>query len=150
MAKVPAFNLPASDGSKVASKNLKGEPYVIYFYPKDMTPGCTTEACDFRDNMERITGKGVKVFGISPDPIARHEKFIDKHELNFVLLADEDHAFAEKLKVWGPKKFMGKEFDGIIRSTFLVGADGSILKEWRKVKVKGHVDEVIAAIDELV
>ena len=148
MAKVPAFTLEATNG-KISNKDLKGKPYVLYFYPKDMTPGCTTEACDFRDNMARIKRAKVGVYGVSPDPVARHEKFIDKHELNFPLISDPDHKLADKLKVWGPKKFMGREFDGIIRTTFLVDAEGTIVKEWRGVKVKGHVDEVLAAIKEL-
>jgi peroxiredoxin Q/BCP len=150
MAKIPAWKLPGSDGTTYASKDLKGTPYVLYFYPRDNTPGCTTEACDFRDNMARVEGKGVKVFGVSPDTLKSHDKFITKFDLPFVLLADEDHAIAEKLGVWGLKKFMGRESMGIIRTTFLISADGTILKQWDKVKVKGHVDEVLAAIDELV
>ena len=148
MAKLPAFSLESTDG-KISNKDLKGQPCVLYFYPKDMTPGCTTEACDFRDNMARIKRTKVAVYGVSPDPLARHETFIKKHALNFPLISDPEHKLADKLKVWGPKKFMGREFDGIIRSTFLIDAEGTIVKEWRSVKVKGHVDEVLAAIKEL-
>ena len=149
MPKMKAWKLPGSDGTTVTSASLKGRPYVLYFYPKDMTPGCTTEACDFRDNMAKLKRAGVAVYGVSPDPIARHEKFIAKHDLNFVLLSAEDHAIADKLGVWGPKKFMGREFDGIIRTTFLVDAAGNVAKEWRSVKVKGHADDVLAAAKEL-
>lgn len=146
MAKFPAFSLPGSDGSVHKSKDLKGEPYIIYFYPKDMTPGCTTEACDFRDNMSKLKRAGVKVFGVSPDPVERHNKFIDKYDLNFVLLADEDKKLIEKAGLWVEKNMYGKKMMGVLRSTFLVGADGTIVNEWRKVKVKGHVDEVLAAV----
>ncbi|TVR43253.1 MAG: thioredoxin-dependent thiol peroxidase [Planctomycetota bacterium] len=150
MAQIPAFSLSGSDGATYSAKGLKGKAYVLYFYPKDNTPGCTTEACDFRDNMARIVASGVEVFGVSPDSLKSHEKFIAKFDLPFVLLSDPEHSLAEKLGAWGRKKFMGKEYDGVIRSTFLIGSSGSILKEWRGVKVAGHVDEVIAAIDELV
>ena len=148
--KFPAWRLPASDGRTIGSKDLAGTPYVLYFYPKDLTPGCTTEACDFNNELSGFAELGVEVFGVSPDPLARHEKFIAKHDLGFVLLSDEDHAVAEKLAVWGPKKFMGREFDGIRRSTFLVGADGKLIQEWRNVKVKNHVAEVLAAARETV
>jgi len=149
MAKMKAWKLPASDGTTVASKDLKGTAYVLYFYPKDMTPGCTTEACAFRDNLAKLGRTGVKVFGVSPDPLKRHDRFIERHDLNFPLLSDEDHAIAEKLGAWGRKKFMGRESDGVIRSTFLVDAEGNLVREWKGVKVKGHVDEVLAAAKEL-
>ena len=149
MAKFPAFSLPGSDGQTHKSKDLKGQPYIIYFYPKDMTPGCTTEACDFRDNMAKLKRAGVQVFGVSPDPVDRHNKFIDKYDLNFVLLADEDKKLIEKAGLWVEKNMYGKKMMGVLRSTFLVDADGAIVKEWRKVKVKGHVDEVLAAAKDL-
>ena len=145
MAKFPAFSLPGSDGKTWSLKDLKGQPFVIYFYPKDATPGCTTEACDFRDHQPDFSKAKVPVFGVSPDPLTSHAKFIAKQKLNFVLLADEKHALAEKLGVWGEKSLYGKTFMGIIRSTFLVGADGEIAQEWRKVKVDGHVAEVLEA-----
>lgn len=148
MSSVPAFSLAGSDGQTYSSEGLAGQPYVLYFYPKDNTPGCTTEACDFRDNLGRISAKGVQVLGVSPDSIKSHQSFIKKFSLPFVLLSDPDHQLAEALGAWGPKKFMGKEYDGIIRSTFLIGGDAQIVAEWRSVKVKGHVDEVLAAIDE--
>ena len=148
MAKFPAFSLPGSDGQTHSLKGLKGRTFVIYFYPKDDTPGCTTEACDFRDQLATLAKLGVPVYGVSPDSLASHAKFIAKHDLNFVLLADEEHALADKLKVWGEKSMYGRTFMGIERSTFLVGADGTILKEWRKVKVAGHVLEVLDALRE--
>lgn len=147
MAKMPAFKLACSDGTTVASKDLKGAPYVLYAYPKDNTPGCTTESCDFRDNIARIQAKGVKLYGISPDSIASHEKFIAKFELPFPLLSDPDKAILTKLGAYGEKQMYGKTVMGVIRSTWLVGADGTILEEWRKVRVKGHVDKVLEAID---
>lgn len=147
---MPAWNLPSTEGGTQASKDLKGTAYVLYFYPRDNTPGCTTEACDFRDNLARLTKAGVKVFGVSADSLKSHDKFIAKYDLPFPLLSDEEHVLMEKLDVWGLKKFMGRESMGVIRSTFLVDGTGKIVKEWRKVSVKGHVDEVLAAIDELI
>ena len=149
MAKFPAFSLKGSDGNTWKSKDLKGEAYIIYFYPKDMTPGCTTEACDFRDSMTKLKRAGVKVFGVSPDPLDRHTKFIDKYDLNFVLLADEDKKLIEKTGIWVEKNMYGHKKMGVLRSTFLITKDGSIAQEWRKVKVKGHVDEVLAAVKQL-
>ncbi len=146
MAKFPAFSLAGSDGKTYKSKDLKGSPYIIYFYPKDMTPGCTTEACDFRDSMSKLKRAGIPVFGVSADPMARHEKFIAKYDLNFVLLSDEDKKLIEKAGLWVEKNMYGKKIMGILRSTFLVDADGAIVQEWKKVKVKGHVDEVLEAV----
>lgn len=149
MAKFPAFSLKGSDGQVWKSSALKGQPYVIYFYPKDMTPGCTTEACDFRDNMAKLKRAGIRVFGVSTDSLDRHQKFIDKYDLNFVLLSDENRALIEKAGLWVEKNMYGKKIMGVLRSTFLIGADGSIVQEWRKVSVKGHVDEVLAAVTAL-
>jgi peroxiredoxin Q/BCP len=148
MAKIPAFSLPGSDGKTWSSKELKGSTYVLYFYPKDSTPGCTTEACDFRDNFARLALRGVKLFGISPDSLKSHANFIAKQELTFPLLTDAEHVLAEKLGVWIEKSMYGRTYMGIDRSTFLVGADGAIVKEWRGVKVAGHVDAVVAAVEE--
>lgn len=150
MAKIPAFSLPGSDGATHSAKSLLGSPYVLYFYPRDMTPGCTTESCDFRDNHAALAKLGVKVFGVSCDSLASHAKFIAKEGLNFVLLADEEHVLAEKLGAWGEKSNYGKTYFGIIRSTYLVAADGTIARSWSKVKVDGHVAEVVAAAKELV
>lgn len=149
MAKVPAFSLPGSDGKTWTNKELAGKPYVLYFYPKDNTPGCTTEACDFRDAAKDIAKAGLTVLGVSPDSVKSHQGFIAKQNLNFVLLADEEHTLAEKLGVWAEKVNYGKTYMGIVRSTFLVAPDGTIAQEWRKVKVEGHVAEVLAAAKAL-
>jgi peroxiredoxin Q/BCP len=148
MAKIPAFSLPGSDGQTWSAKELKGTIYVLYFYPKDSTPGCTTEACDFRDNFARLALRGVKLFGVSPDSLKSHANFIAKQELTFPLLTDENHVLAEKLGVWIEKSMYGRKYLGIDRSTFLVGADGTIVQEWRGVKVPGHVDAVVAAVEK--
>ena len=145
MTTMPAFSLPGSDGRTWTNQDLAGKSYVLYFYPRDNTPGCTTEACDFRDAAKDLAKAGLTVFGVSPDDLVSHQGFISKQNLNFTLLADETHALAEKLGVWIEKKNYGKTYMGIDRSTFLVGKDGAILKEWRKVKVDGHVADVLSA-----
>lgn len=147
--KAPAFSLKNQDGNTVKLSDYAGRPVVLYFYPKDDTPGCTTEACDFRDQHKALEKAGAVVIGVSPDNEARHAKFTAKHELPFTLLADVEHAVAEKYGAWGEKSLYGKKFMGIIRSTFLIGADGKVAKVWPKVKVAGHVDEVLAAVKEL-
>lgn len=147
--KVPDLPLPASSGGEVSLTDFKGQKVVLYFYPKDMTPGCTTEACDFRDNFERFKEKGVQVIGVSPDDLKSHHKFIEKHGLPFLLLSDPEHKLAEYFKVWKKKKMYGREYMGIERSTFLIDEEGTIVKEWRKVKVKGHVEEVFQSVQEL-
>ncbi len=149
MAKFPTLSLPGSDGKTWSLKELKGKPFIIYFYPKDATPGCTVEACDFRDAQTDFAKAGVPVIGVSPDPLTSHAKFIAKQKLNFVLLADEQHELADKLEVWAEKSMYGKTFMGVVRSTFLVDADGAIAQEWRKVKVDGHVAEVLEAAKKL-
>ncbi|MCM3789067.1 thioredoxin-dependent thiol peroxidase [Domibacillus indicus] len=145
----PAFVLPDQDGKMVDLAGLAGKNVVLYFYPKDMTPGCTTEACDFRDQNSLFAQYDTVVIGVSPDPAARHQKFIEKHQLPFTLLADEKQEAAEKYGVWTLKKNFGKEYMGIERSTFLINKEGIVVKEWRKVRVKGHVEEVLAAVKEL-
>ena len=147
--RAPAFKLKDQNGEVVASSKLKGEPYVIYFYPKDNTPGCTTEACDFRDHLGNFEDLGVSVFGVSPDSEASHLKFANKFELPFSLLVDEDKTLAEKYGVWRLKKNYGKEYMGIVRSTFLVGADGKVKAAWDGVRVKGHVEAVLEASGEI-
>jgi peroxiredoxin Q/BCP len=149
MAKIPAFALPGSDGRTWTNQDLAGKPYVLYFYPKDNTPGCTTEACDFRDAAKDIAKAGLTVLGVSPDSIKSHQGFIAKQSLNFTLLADQEHVLAGKLGVWAEKVNYGKTYMGIVRSTFLVGPDGVIAREWRSVKVDGHVAEVLAAAKAL-
>ncbi|HZL90447.1 MAG TPA: thioredoxin-dependent thiol peroxidase [Pirellulaceae bacterium] len=147
--KAPAFTLQADDGSKVKLSDLKGSPVVLYFYPADDTPGCTREACAFRDRSAELKKLGAKIFGISPDDVASHVKFRDKFKLNFPLLADPDHAVAEKFGAWREKNMYGKKRMGIVRSTFLIDTDGVIQKVWRSVKVDGHDQAVLAALQQL-
>jgi peroxiredoxin Q/BCP len=146
MEMAPDFTLPASNGEKVSLSDFKGKNVVLYFYPKDMTPGCTTQACDFRDRHEDFSGLDTVILGVSPDPLERHEKFIEKHGLPFLLLADENHEVAETYGVWKLKKNFGKEYMGIERSTFIIDKEGKLVKEWRNVKVKGHVEEALQYI----
>lgn len=144
--KAPAFSLKDQDGKTVKLSDFKGQQVVLYFYPKDNTPGCTQEACDFRDEAGALKKAGAVVLGVSTDSEASHQKFIKKYSLNFPLLVDEDHAVAEKYGAWGEKSMYGKKFMGLIRSTFLVGPDGKLKKVWPKVKVDGHVKEVLEAL----
>lgn len=129
-------------------ENLKGHKIVLYFYPKDNTSGCTKEACDFRDNMNRLTAYA-DVIGVSPDSIASHQKFQQKQSLNFMLVADSNHELAEKYGVWKEKSMYGRQYMGIERSTFVIDEQGKIVKEWRKVKVAGHVEEVLTVLTSL-
>lgn len=124
-------------------KSFLGECVILYFYPKDNTSGCTQEACDFRDNINRLT-KYAKVIGVSPDSIKSHKSFREKQGLNFILIADTEHLLAEEYGVWKEKSMYGRKYMGIERSTFILDKEGNVEKEWRKVKVKGHVDEVIS------
>lgn len=140
---VPDFTLPASNGEDVSLHTFRGKKVVIYFYPKDMTPGCTTEACDFRDASALFDEADTVILGISPDSVERHHKFIAKYDLPFLLLADEEHEVAEKYGVWKQKKMFGKTYMGVERSTFLIDEEGKLIKEWRKVKVQGHTEEVL-------
>ena len=121
--------------------DFKGQRVILYFYPKDNTSGCTQEACDFRDNINRLTSYAT-VIGVSPDSIKSHKSFKEKQSLNFILLSDPEHKLAEKFEVWKEKSMYGRKYMGIERSTFIINKNGKIEKEWRKVKVKGHVDEV--------
>ena len=144
----PAFSLQNQQGDKVSLKDFKGKKnVVIYFYPKASTPGCTVQACGIRDSSAAFKKLNTVVLGISPDPIKRLQNFIDKQALNFDLLSDEDHSIADKYGAWGPKKFMGKEYDGILRSTFIVGKDGKLKAIMDKVKTKSHHDDVIDWIE---
>lgn len=122
--------------------DFKGQKVILYFYPKDNTSGCTQEACDFRDNINRLTSYAT-VIGVSPDSIKSHKSFKEKQSLNFILLSDPEHKLAEKFEVWKEKSMYGRKYMGIERSTFIIDKSSNIEKEWRKVKVKGHVDEVI-------
>ncbi|GGA89399.1 thioredoxin-dependent thiol peroxidase [Ornithinibacillus halotolerans] len=144
----PTFTLPNQDGENVSLEDFRGKHVVLYFYPKDMTPGCTTEACDFRDNHESFAELNAVIIGVSPDPVESHQKFINKHELPFLLLADESHEVAEAYDVWKLKKNFGKEYMGIERSTFIIDKEGNLQKEYRKVKVDGHVEDALTFIRE--
>ncbi|MEW4266857.1 thioredoxin-dependent thiol peroxidase [Priestia megaterium] len=146
--KAPDFLLMSTNGEQVSLASMKGKNVVLYFYPKDMTPGCTTEACDFRDQHKNFEELDAVILGVSPDPIDKHHKFIDKHGLPFLLLADEDHSVAEEYGVWKLKKNFGKEYMGIERSTFIINKEGTLVKEYRKVRVKGHVEEALSFIKE--
>jgi peroxiredoxin Q/BCP len=128
----------------VTSGSLKGKPYVLYFYPKDNTPGCTTESCDFRDAFGNFGKSNVTVLGVSPDSTKSHSGFAAKYELPFTLLSDPEKTLAQAYGVWAIKQNYGREYWGIIRSTFLIGANGKVLKAWRQVRVQGHVDAVLA------
>ncbi|CAM4139945.1 thioredoxin-dependent thiol peroxidase [Saccharibacillus endophyticus] len=145
--KVQDFTLPAVGGQSISLSDYKGKKLVIYFYPKDMTPGCTQQACDFRDSESYFTTKNAAVIGISADDVKSHEKFGAKYELPFPLLSDTEHAVSEQFGVWQVKKNFGKEYEGIVRSTFLIDEEGTLVREWRKVKVAGHVDEVLQALE---
>ncbi|MGH1371531.1 MAG: thioredoxin-dependent thiol peroxidase [Cellvibrionaceae bacterium] len=146
----PAFTLQKQDGTKVSLKDFRGSKnVVVYFYPKAMTPGCTTQACGIRDSQKELDDLDTVVLGISPDAYPRLQRFIDKQELNFDLLSDEDHAIADKYGVWALKKFMGREFMGIVRTTFIVGKDGRLKSVMDKFKTKTHHDDLIAEIKKL-
>jgi len=147
--RAPAFTRTADDGTKVRLADLKGQPVVLYFYPRDDTPGCTREACAFRDQRAQLKKLGAQVLGISTDSVESHGKFRDKYELNFPLLSDPDHAVAEKYGAWREKNMYGKKSLGIQRSTYLIGPDGKVAKVWKAVKVDGHDEQVMAALQEL-
>jgi peroxiredoxin Q/BCP len=148
-SKAPDFTLPADDGTKIKLSELRGSPVVLYFYPKDDTPGCTREACSFRDRSKELKKLGTKVLGISRDTLASHEKFRDKFQLNFPLLADVDHKVAEKYGAWREKNMYGKKSMGIQRSTFLIDAQGKVAKVWKAVQVDGHDEQVIEELKAL-
>lgn len=147
--KIPEFSLPTNGGDVLSKKDLKGKTAVIYFYPKDSTPGCTTEAIDFRDLAKDFEKAGAVVVGVSKDSVKRHDAFKAKQGLNFPLISDETSTLCEDFGVWQLKKNYGREYLGIVRATFLVDAKGVILQVWPKVKVKGHAAEVLAAVKAL-
>jgi peroxiredoxin Q/BCP len=144
--RAPDFSLPSGKGEKLSLKDLKGKIVVLYFYPKDNTPGCTREACSFRDNWSALKKKGAVVIGVSGDSIASHKKFTGKYELPFTLASDEKHEVLKKYGVWKEKSMYGKKFMGIQRTTFLIDKEGTITHVFPKVKVEGHVDEVLSAL----
>jgi peroxiredoxin Q/BCP len=143
----PAFKTTDADGETVSLKELRGRKVVLYFYPKDDTPGCTKEACSFRDAWAKFKKRGITVLGVSPDSEASHKKFETKYKLPFTLLADKDHAIADAYGVWGEKKFMGRTYMGVLRTTFLIDEKGKIKKVFEKVKPEDHASEVLDAFD---
>ena len=144
--KAPAFTLKDQNGDTHRLSDYEGRPVILYFYPKDDTPGCTQESCEFQERLPTLESSKAAVLGISILDEKSKAKFANKHGLTFPLLADADHAVAEKYGVWQQKSFMGRKFMGIVRTTYLIGPDGKVIQRWDKVKVDGHVDEVAAAI----
>ena len=145
----PDFTLPDQRGQKVSLSDFRGQPVVVYFYPKDDTPGCTTQACDIRDQWEEFREAGAAVIGISPDDVESHERFAAKHDLPHVLLADPDREVMQPWGAWGTKNMYGKETVGVIRSTVLVDAEGVVAKVWKRVQAKRHAEQVLKALAEL-
>lgn len=145
---VPDFTLPDASGQLVKLSDYRGKRVVLYFYPKDNTPACTQEACDFRDSKEAFDLLDTVIIGISTDPMGSHSRFVAKHGLPFVLLSDEEHEVAEQYGVWQLKQNYGKTYMGIVRSTFLIDRDGRLMKAWTKVRVKGHVEEALAYLKD--
>jgi len=141
----PVFKTTDANGETISLKDLKGQKVVLYFYPKDDTPGCTKEACSFRDAWAKFRKRGITVLGVSPDSEASHKKFETKYKLPFTLLADKDHAIADAYGVWGEKKFMGRTYMGVLRTTFLIDEKGKIKKVFEKVKPEDHASEVLEA-----
>ena len=149
MQQAPGFTLTDAFGAPVSLKDLLGSRLVVFFYPAAMTPGCTAEACDFRDRLERIEGHGATVIGVSKDSVTSNDRFRAKHELPLHLISDKELELQQAYGAWGLKKMRGREYMGTIRSTFLVSAEGTIARAWPYVRVKGHVDEVLNALEEL-
>lgn len=147
--KAPAFSLPSTDGGKTSLKDYAGQKLVVFFYPKDMTSGCTVEANDFKSAMRKLKNRNTAVLGVSKDSLESHDKFIAKEKLNFPLLSDPEGKVIEKYGAWGEKNNYGKKYMGIIRTTVLIDEKGKVAKVWSKVRVKGHVDAVLEAIDAL-
>jgi peroxiredoxin Q/BCP len=147
-AAAPKFDLPNQDEKRIKLSDYAGKKVLVYFYPKALTPGCTTQACGLRDSIEQLKAANTVVFGVSPDPVQRLPKFIEKHQLNFDLLSDEDHAVAEQFGVWGLKKFMGKEYDGIHRISFLIDEQGQIEHVFNKFKTKEHHQVVLDYLNQ--
>lgn len=147
---IPAFDLPTDGGGRLSTESLSGQAFVLYLYPKDDTPGCTKESISFTGAVDDFAAAGVTILGLSKDSVKSHDKFVAKHDLGIKLLSDEEGGLVEALGAWVEKSMYGKTYMGIDRSTFLVGKDGTVLKAWRKVKVPGHVEEVLKAAQELV
>ncbi len=142
----PDFTLPDDTGKMVSLSDFRGKPVILYFYPKDDTPGCTTEACAFRDDYSAYENTGVIILGVSPDSVKSHVKFKQKYQLPFPLLADEGHKVCDLYGVWGPKKFMGKSYEGVLRTTFLIDGQGNIARVFENVKPAGHSAEILEAL----
>ena len=147
--KAPEFCLPNQDETEICLRDLKGKWIILYFYPKDNTPGCTTEACDFTENLEWFEDKDAVILGVSPDSPAKHRNFIEKKDLKITLLSDENKEVLKAYGAWGIKKNYGREYEGVIRSTFIISPDGEIVKEFRNVRAKGHVDRVKKEFEKL-
>ncbi|WP_413405913.1 thioredoxin-dependent thiol peroxidase [Paenibacillus amylolyticus] len=145
----PDFELPSSTGESVKLSDYHGKRVLLYFYPKDMTSSCTQQACDFRDRHAEFEGLNTVILGISTDPMKQHDKFIAKYGLPFTLLSDEEHVVAEQYGVWQLKKMYGKEYMGMVRSTFLIDEEGKLIKDWSKVRVKGHIEAALEALKTL-
>jgi peroxiredoxin Q/BCP len=145
-SKAPPFTLPDGSGGQVSLKDLRGRKVVLYFYPKDDTPGCTKEACSFRDNLGRLQKKGASVVGVSVDGVASHRKFTEKYGLTFPLLSDESKSLVKKYGVWKEKNMYGRKYMGVERTTFVIDEEGTITHIFPKVKVEGHADEVLAVL----
>ena len=145
---VPDFSLKDAEGNMIKKSDLKGKKYVVYFYPRDFTPGCTTEAAEFSRDYKKFKAKGIEIVGISPDNVDSHKKFGDKMGVSFILLADPETDVAKKFGVWGKKQFMGREYMGVNRTTFLVNEKGKIFKVFEKVKAAGHAQEVLEAFQK--
>ncbi len=147
--KAPDFTLPSDEGEDVRLSDLRGKKVILYFYPKDDTPGCTTEACEFRDALPRFQKEGAVVLGVSPDSVEDHRGFKEKYDLTFPLLADEERSVAEAYGVWREKNVYGKKKWGIERTTFLIGEDGAVRKVWKRVRPKGHAESVAEAVTQV-
>ncbi|MGH7541142.1 MAG: thioredoxin-dependent thiol peroxidase [Gemmatimonadota bacterium] len=143
----PDFALETDTGETIRLSDLRGRSVVLFFYPKDDTSGCTEEVCGFRDHLDAFAERGWTVLGVSPDGIASHRRFKDKYDLNFRLLADPDHTVADAYGAWGTKRMYGREYEGILRSTFLIGADGRVARVYEKVKPTDHAEEILADLD---
>ena len=142
----PDFTVADHTGEQVTLSSLRGQKVVLYFYPKDDTPGCTTQACDLRDHIAEIEKKGAIVIGVSPDDVKKHQKFRAKYQLPFSLLADTDHTVSEAYGVWGEKSMYGKKYMGVTRATFVIDEDGLVMRAWPKVKPEEHLDQVLAVL----
>ena len=147
--KAPEFCLPNQDETEICLRDLAGKWVVLYFYPKDNTPGCTTEACDFTNELEEFEELDAVILGVSPDSPKKHRNFIEKKNLKITLLSDEDKEVLKAYGAWGLKKMYGKEYEGVIRSTFIINPEGQIAHEWKKVRVKGHIEEVKNKLKEI-